>query len=248
MAETEIAFEVDGEPDGLAFWAKTDWTFAQLRAHAKEEEGVTTDGTAFVVMRGKKKVTVNRKQEGKQKWANYYTDTVTMQTVRQADPGSDRIKGSTANTPPHPPTSTPDAGSKGISGGISERGLFFCFLRLLLDFMPNAVLIPLCKRLWDEKYPQYPWTNDTHSGTLFQHGSGVEQSSRLPGTIQTGTFTPKSGVVNWRKAATTEDLTNELAKGDTIQMDPHRIDQHAEATTTLDLAGKLLAGDATQIG
>jgi hypothetical protein len=248
MAETEIEFEVDGEPDGLPFLAKTGWTFAQLRSHAKEEEGVTTDGAAFVVMRGEKKITVNRKQEGKQKWAKYYTDTVTMQTVRQADPGSDRMKGSTANTPPQPPRSTPDAGSKGISGGISERGLFFCFLRLLLDFMPNAVLIPLCKRLWDEKYPQYPWTNDTRSGTLFQHGSRVEQGSRLPGTIQTGAFIPKSGVVDWRKAATTKDLTNELAKGDVILMGPHPIDQHAEATTALDLTGEPQAGDTIQIG
>ena len=80
MKSREIQLEIDGKPVGLDFEAQTDWTFAQLRTHAKDEEGIDeVDGTVFVATVSEKKVTVSEKQERTKKWSKYYSaETATM--------------------------------------------------------------------------------------------------------------------------------------------------------------------------
>ena len=75
---------------------------------------------------------------------------------------------------------------------VAERNLFFRFLCLLLDFVPDQLLMPLCRHLWDAKYPDCLWTNDVAIGNIFENGSLVEDDYRLPGDVVTGSVTKKN--------------------------------------------------------
>jgi hypothetical protein len=113
-----------------------------------------------------------------------------------------------------------------------ERGIFFRFLRLLLDFVPEKLLSPLCQCLWDAEYPFCLWANDINSGHILEHGSDEEDDFALPGDVVTGGVVKPNGAIVWTRVKTSSDLRSKLQKGDTLRIGTEKFTLAGDPTSS----------------